>query len=495
MDKDKTNKELFSLADYSHEIRNPLNGMTGLLEIISDTHLTSEQRSLIENIQDKNSQLQLILNQIFELSKLKSGNLKNYPEQILIFPFLQKILDELFSLFRKERIKLCFFLSPKISGIVLLDPILIKQIIIEAGKQIIHDKKSTQCNLEIKIENDDLIFDYKYSGDIIEPKQESNYINKVRISQILTEGLLNCIGGSMTYSKSSSNLLLSIPIKSTPLLENKKAKITKELLSDKKMLFYNSVNEKCDAITKHLEYWGMKVNKMNDLFSTNKWNNSYENEYHIIGIDLSNEKINEFQIIDEVRKHSLLPIILFKEADNTSQKVLTLQKDIVLLYKPVSSQDFSFILEAVIQSNVNILREWLRNPSSYISEYKDHFKILVVEDEPINRRVMSEYFTKLHLKIDIASSGEQAIELYEQHFYDLIFMDINMPGIDGVQTTQKIREINEDSHPYIIAITADALKGDKKAYKEAGMDDYLFKPVNIDSIQKKISKYIQLIRH
>ena len=94
--KDKTNKELFSLADYSHEIRNPLNGITGLLEIILNTNLNSEQRSLVKNIQDKNSQLQLVLNQIFELSKLKSGNLKNHPEQILIFPFLQKILDELF---------------------------------------------------------------------------------------------------------------------------------------------------------------------------------------------------------------------------------------------------------------------------------------------------------------------------------------------------------------------------------------------------------------
>ncbi|NOR87854.1 MAG: response regulator, partial [Bacteroidales bacterium] len=114
--------------------------------------------------------------------------------------------------------------------------------------------------------------------------------------------------------------------------------------------------------------------------------------------------------------------------------------------------------------------------------------------ERINQRVMNEYLQKLHLHADYASNGQQALKMYMENRYDLIFMDIQMPIMDGVKATREIRASNKDHYPYIVAITADALKGDKESYTTAGMDDYLFKPVLLEGIQSAISKFIKATR-
>ena len=487
--------EPFFLADYSHEIRNPLNGITGLIEILLDSGLNSEQMSLLKSMQLKNGQLQLALNHMLEYSKLLSGNIKSYPEQLLIFPFLQKILDDLFQIYRKERVKLCYFLPPELSGIAVIDPILIRQVIIEIGKYVMQQGERSKINLEIKVQSSDLILEF-FQTSTDDSDTNTNIINSTsnkNISFVLTKGILELIGGTIE-NQSSSSILLKLPIKCAPLLGISEKRSTREILKNKNIIFYNYQSDTCGSIRKHLKYWEMSFHSDNNDFNPNNWNNN-DDKYQIIGVDLSDSNQHEFIIIDEIRKVSKLPIILFKEADNNLQKLLTLQKDVVVLYKPISSKDLAFVLESVIQSEVNKLREWIRNPFSLISEYKDTIKILIAEDDPINRRVMHEYFNKLHLKVDIASNGKLAVEWYEQHKYDLIFMDINMPEMDGVEATQKIRALKNDHHPYIIAITADALKGDKKTYLNAGMDDFIFKPVNIEGLQKKISGFIQSLRH
>lgn len=490
----KTNEPFF-LADYSHEIRNPLNGITGLIEILKDSGLNSEQKSLLKSMQIKNSQLQLALNHMLEYSKLLSGNIKSYPEQLLIFPFLQKILDDLFQIYRKERIKLCYFLPPELSGIAVIDPILIRQVIIEIGKYVMQQGNMPKINLEISIQSSDLVLEFLQAptDDIDTNTSIINSASTKNISFILTQGILKLIGGTIE-NQTTSSILLRLPIKCAPLIGDSHKKSTKDILKNKNIIFYNYQSDTCGSIRKHLKYWGMSFHSEDNDFNPNRWNKN-DDKYQIIGVDLSDSNQHEFIVIDEIRKVSKLPIILFKEADNNLQKLLTLQKDVVVLYKPISSKDLAFVLESVIQSEVNKLREWIRNPFSLISEYKDTIKILIAEDDPINQRVMHEYFNKLHLKVDIAPNGKLATEWYEQHKYDLIFMDINMPEMDGVEATQKIRSIKNDHHPYIIAITADALKGDKKTYSDVGMDDFLFKPVNIEKLQKKISDYIQSLRH
>jgi len=494
--KTDNNSSSFSLSSYSHEVRNPLNGITGLIEILLKTKLDSNQLSLLKNIQNKNNQLQLTLNHMLEYSKLISGGIKKYPEQILIYPFLQKILEDLFLIYRKERVKLCYFIPPNLLGIAIIDPIIVKQLITEVGKFILLQDHQDKINLEIQILKSNLKLDFSFYGaknNENKKKELKKLTHTKSTSYLLINGLLDLIDGKLS-SNNDSSVSLELPINCVSFPKAHETKVGNSNLHGKKIVFYNYQADTCGSIIKQLMYWGMDIYNAGEEFTSDKWGNN-DDKYQIIGIDLSDNNKHEFMVIDEIRKVSKLPIMFFKEAENSSQKLLTLQKDVVLLYKPLSSKNLAFVIETVLKSKVNDLREWLRNPDLAITSYKDSIKILIVDDEEINRKVMKEYLNQLNLKADIASNGEQAVAWYEQHKYDLIFMDIQMPKMNGVEATELIRSIDNQHEPYIIAITADALKGDSKTYKEAGMDDYLFKPIKADTIQEKITKFTQTIRH
>jgi len=491
MNEKKENTRSFSILDYSHEVRNPLNGITGMLDMLKDTDLDENQDSLVRSIQAKNKKLQFTLNNILEYSKLISGRTSVVKEQILVYPFFSKIFHELFQYFRKNKIRLCYFLPEELVGIALIDPILVKQIIFDLGRHIVEKGNKYVVDLHIHIYLDQLVFEFNYSSLNDDESEIDKVANDIEgISFVFTEGLVRLVGGDIEFFQDDMlSLSLKLPIVKSPLLKSDFKDSKSQILDNKKIIFYNFSSDVCGYIKRQLMRWGMELKAVEDEFNPSKWKDN-DSKYQVIAIDTSHSRNNDFKVIDKVRKVSQLPIVLFKDSINDSQKFLALQKDVVVVYKPVSAKDLTLIFEAILKSEVNELRQIMRQSKSLVSEYKDALKILIVEDERINQKVLNKYFDKLHLKADIASNGKEAIELYEIYHYDLILMDINMPGIDGVETTKVIKELCEEHTPYVIAITADGLKGDINTYKAAGMDDYLFKPVNVMELQRKIADYI-----
>jgi CheY-like chemotaxis protein len=117
-------------------------------------------------------------------------------------------------------------------------------------------------------------------------------------------------------------------------------------------------------------------------------------------------------------------------------------------------------------------------------------RILVAEDNAVNQMVLRKILEKRGFSVDVAGDGLQVLELFNQHGYDLIFMDVQMPGMNGLEATSRIRETQpSDSQPVIIAVTANALKGDRELCLEAGMDEYISKPLRSETIVKVIGKF------
>lgn len=496
------NTGLVYLADFSHEIRNPLNGIMGMTEILLDTQLDSEQKNLLKNIKKNNLLLQEVLSQILEYSKILTGHISNHPEQVMIYKYIQNILDELFQIYRECRIKLCYFVPPDLAGIAILDPHIVKRIVLETGKYILKLGAQKKINLEISILSEQINFEFSYSlSKHIEKEDlasgDSSTIKKSRnINKELVNGYLTLINGTLSERKEQETYLtiISFPILCSPIHKMKSSQATYDLFKNLKIIFFNFQADYCESLKKYLTYWGMSFHIEQNDFKNLNWNQQ-ENNFDVIGIDISLMRKHEFIILDQIREVSTLPIIMINESEKSSEKIMVLQKDVVVVYKPVSSTTLGLVMESVIHKKAEKLRETHRNPLSVISEYQDSLKILIADDESINLRVMREYLSKLHLKADFATNGKQAFEWYTQKKYDLILMDIQMPEMDGLQAVKAIRGLKNNHHPYIIAITADALKGDKESYQKAGMDDFLFKPVTLDSIQITIGKYIQAIKH
>lgn len=117
-------------------------------------------------------------------------------------------------------------------------------------------------------------------------------------------------------------------------------------------------------------------------------------------------------------------------------------------------------------------------------------RALVVEDYFVNQEVTQDILELMGVDVEVAENGREALELYQNQKYDLIFMDIQMPEMDGYQTTREIRRTEKGDHVPIIALTANALSGDREKCLEAGMDDYISKPIEVEKIEEILKKYL-----
>lgn len=125
----------------------------------------------------------------------------------------------------------------------------------------------------------------------------------------------------------------------------------------------------------------------------------------------------------------------------------------------------------------------------------EDLKILLAEDNPVNQRLMKLILSQLKMKVDVASNGKEAYEMYQQKTYDLIFMDVQMPVLDGVESTKLIREFEQTSgslhRALIVALTGSEIDEHKDSCFEIGMDDFIEKPIRIEMLHKYISRLIE----
>lgn len=117
---------------------------------------------------------------------------------------------------------------------------------------------------------------------------------------------------------------------------------------------------------------------------------------------------------------------------------------------------------------------------------------LFAEDYDINQELVKEMLEFMNIRVDLADDGEQALELYKKNHYEVVFLDIQMPKVDGLEVAREIRKMDK-KQPVIIAITANALEGDREVCLDAGMDDYIAKPVEIHHLEEVLRKYIPIV--
>ncbi len=120
---------------------------------------------------------------------------------------------------------------------------------------------------------------------------------------------------------------------------------------------------------------------------------------------------------------------------------------------------------------------------------KQNLSLLMAEDNEINRKLADLLFKRIQLNLDFAVNGEEAVEAVGSKHYDLVFMDIEMPVLGGIQATQKINETLANNAPPIVALTAHTMQGDRERFLDAGMTDYLTKPINVDELKRILEKY------
>jgi signal transduction histidine kinase/CheY-like chemotaxis protein len=496
-------KDLF-LANMSHEIRTPLNGIVGFTQLLKATPLNNDQEEFIHVIDESSENLLTIVNDILDLSKIKAEKIDL--EEVAFNPLdkFESSVETYGAKALQKDIDFGVFVDPTLPVSIMGDPTRISQILVNLISNAIkftgtYGEVSVFCD---KVHEEDkkvsIKFSVKDSGIGITPAQQK------RIFEAFSQA-----DSSTTRKFGGTGLGLSISSKLVTLMGGK-LEIDSE--PGEGSTFYFTLDFPLNPDAKPSDrpnFQGIDVGLLLPKRSIKRQvDRNLESFLRYMGADFT--ILYEDELYN--RRTDELPDLLFVDQryvrrEGEIERILMLNTSIVLLANGKNKRELEQIsarLEALIYKPLNYskirktLQKYTGNVPTESAPAKKsqitfaNLHVLVAEDNQINQKLITTTLNNFGIQVTIAANGQEAVMLRKQNDYDLIFMDIQMPVMNGMEATSEIlhyERFSKQKHIPIIALTANALQGDREKYLDAGMDNYTPKPINIDLIKEIIREY------
>ena len=492
-------KSLF-LANMSHEIRTPLNGIVGFTEILRSTELSAEQEEFLSIIDKSSENLLSIINNILDLSKIESNKIEI---ENIVFDAAEEFESavETYAVGAAEKnIDLNFYMDPTISTKLKGDPTKIKEILINLlSNAIKFTSYGGEINLEIISQDDgDIKFSVQDDGIGMSKDQQSRIFDAFSQADVSVTRKYGGTGLGLTISSQFTELmggLLELESEkdqgttfffTLPLEEviSTEANYTHAFTDTVIGKYEQDIPSKLDNyLEKYINYFGPSVKhfeSVNDLKELND-NNVCDNYW----IDIDKAKQNILDAVQNINKSKL--IVLANVTSRNKIDELGIDPNNVL-YKPITLTKLKNTLSKTTDNELQTIKD-----VEVKTETNFNAHILVTEDNIINQKLISRILQEHGITVDIANNGLESFEMRRNNSYDLIFMDIQMPVMDGIEATHEILDYEEDeeaTHIPIVALTANALKGDRERFMGEGMDEYITKPIETSELLYILNKFL-----
>lgn len=487
-------KSMF-LANMSHEIRTPLNGIVGFTELLKDTNLGNEQTEFVEIIEKSSENLLEIINNILDLSKIESNKLEI--EDIVFNPIVEfESAVEVYAVRASEKhINLGCFIDPKLEHPIKGDPTKIKEVIINLLSNAVKFTSSAgSINVDIRVIESDqegqtrVRFEVQDSGIGVTNEQKAKIFEAFSqadtsitrkyggtgLGLTISSRFIELMGGELDLHSEAGDgttFFFSIDFEKVETLNESSAGIYSNLNA---LVLKSSHKAKRQEIylKEYLDFYGVSYTTFKDTEELETLQRQVN--YDLIFVDY--DYTQESQLIE----YSNLPqALVLLTKTYFMRKVDSLNIDIFkTIYEPLNISKVKQTLENYSSEGFESKKLNRKKFNKNTSRFQAN--ILIAEDNIINQKLIKRTLEDIGLSVDIANNGLEAFQKRKDGNYDLIFMDIQMPILDGVEATAEILEYEEDfnqAHIPIIALTANALKGDRERFLEAGLDEYTTKPL------------------
>lgn len=525
------------LATMSHEIRTPLNGILPILEMLRDTRLNEEQVKMVRTAQSSSRHLLRIINDILDFAKVESGKLQLETIEIDVREMVESVTELMSGSARNHNLKLSASVANQVPRVVRGDPIRLRQVLInlvsnaikfteEGGIRVeVSRGQTSQKEVELLFavadtgvgmtaETADRLFQSFTQADASTTRKHGGTGLGLVICKRLVELMGGKIGVRSTLGQGSTFWFL-VPLRKSVT----EVPSARRDLNGVRILTLIPDEEISAKVGQDLRGWGVVVeasvepqDAVSKLRSTSMLGASWT--YELVLIDGSGIEQRLPSLLADIRAIEALKqvhIVVSVRSDSLANKIKRDYGALVLtdalrpeplrrvLYRlfDVESRHYGNadirVEEIYDDLNVSVGDAALDDIVSVDEQPQLCGTVLLVEDNPVNLGVVKKALSKLGLGCETATDGKEALSQLQRQHFALIFMDCQMPVMDGYEATREIRRLESlrgNRRTPIVAMTANAMAGDREKCIEAGMDDYLAKPVGIDQLRHCVTSWL-----